>query len=642
MSDPRTRIAALLLVAVTALVGWWAWKQGAYFSTVFYPGAFVAFGLLVLLLVFAPFGGRMKGPARVALLALVALAAWILLSALWSPTPAAALQYAEHAFLYATLFGIGIWVTHLLGARMLLALSPLAIAGGLVGIATVVVLATGTDVTWYLHDDATLRFPIGYRNANAAFFLICLWSTLALAAEADWRWELRALAIATGTVLIELVFLAQSRGSIPGAVAALLVYLVVTPNRMRAALLLSLMALPALLALPTLLDVYRHGTYDPAVIPFLRSAAKAIAATGVLSLLVAGVALGSISPRIRLRERTVASISRVTAVVAVLVVLVGGFVFVGKHGGPIGFVDQRVKEFNRVGYPDLRGQGIRYGANIGSNRHDFWRVAIREGADHPLLGGGAGAFESVYLEHRLSDESPEDPHSMEALMFSELGFPGLLLLAVFLGSAALAGWRSRQLGPVAAGLVAGSLAGGAQWFVQGSFDWIWSYPGVTAPAMFVLGAAAAPALLDPSALRAGRLRASAAVALAAAALLTAPLFLSARYEQRAEEESIPDPPAAIADLERAADLNPLDAAPLLSRGAIELKQGETSQALAVFREAAEREPDNYATYYYLANVLAESDPAAAVAAARKAGELNPQDPGIAALQRRLEDGSTRS
>jgi hypothetical protein len=637
MSDPRTRIAALLLAAVTALIGWWAWKQGAYFGPVFYPGAFVVFGLLALLLAFAPLAVRLGGPARVALPALVALSAWILLSGLWSPAPAAAFSYGAHAFLYVAVFALGLWTTNLLAGRMLLALTPIAIAGALVAIATVVALATGTDPTWYLHSDATLRFPIGYRNANAAFFLICLWSTLALAAESDWRWQLRALAVGAGTVLIELAFLSQSRGSIPGAVLALLVYLILSPKRLRAAVVLSLMALPALLAIPTLLDVYRHGTDNAAVIPLLRDSAKAIAATGLLSLLVAGLALGGIAPRLRLRERTVASISRVAAVAALLVVLVGGAVFVSRHGGPIGFVNQRVQEFDKVGYPDLRGQGIRYGANVGSNRHDFWRVSIDEGRANPLFGGGAGAFKSVYLQHRLSDESPEDPHSMEALMLSELGFPGLLLLATFVVAAALAGLRSRRLGPLAAGLVAGALAGATQWFVQGSFDWLWNYPGITAPAMFLLGVAAAPALLDPFATRSTRPRALAVVALIGLALLVVPLFLADRFAQRGYDESRAEPQAAISDLERAAELNPFEATPLLSKGAIELKLGETGQALTAFHEAARREPDNYAAYYYLASAQAASDPAAARVAIRKARDLNPSEPGIVALWRRLEE-----
>jgi O-antigen ligase len=629
-----------VLTVLGVVFAWWSWKQGAYFDSVFYPGAIALFALLALLLVYAPFGGRVSGPAGLALISLVGLGALMTLSSLWSPTPAAAVRYGEHIFLYAAVFGIGLWVAHLLGRRMLLALAPVAIAGAVVGLAVLAVLMTGTDVTWYLHGDATLRLPIGYRNANAAFFLICLWPLLALAAESDWRWELRALAVAAGTVLFELAFLAQSRGSVPAVIVAALVYLALSRNRLRAAAMLALVVLPALPALPTLLDVFQYGKADPGVVPLLRDAANAIGITAVVSFVLAAYVLGRVAPGLVLRDRTRTAISRLLGIVALLLVVVGSLVFVTRHGGPVGFVDQRLKEFNRVGYPNLQGQGIRYGANVGSNRHDFWRVAVDEGLAHPVLGGGGGSFQSAYLEHRRSGETPEDPHSVEALIFSELGFPGILLLLAFLGAATLAALRARRLGPAAAGLVAGALAGAAQWLTQASFDWFWNYPGVTAPAIFLLGAATAPGLLDPSATRAGRIRGFGVAALLGLSLLAVPLYLSGRYTQRGLSETAANPHGAIADLERAAELNPLDAEPLITKGTIESGLGEESLALQTLREAAEREPDNYAIYYYLARELADSDPALAAQELQKARALNPRDPTVAALQREL-DAATR-
>ena len=538
-------------------------------------------------------------------------------------------------------FGLGLWATHLLGRNMRAALAPVALAGALVGIATVVVLATGTDVTWYLHEDATLRFPIGYRNADAAFFLICLWPLLALTVS-DWPWQARAALVAMGTVLVELAFLCQSRGSIPAAALAALVYLAITRNRLRAAIAIGLVVLPAIPALPTLLEVYRHGQADAAVVPLLRDSARAIGATGLLSLLVGMVAFAVVEPRLRVAERTSGLIARVAAVAALAVVLVGGAAFVARHGGPIGFVDQRVSEFGKVGYPDLHGQGIRYGANIGSNRHDFWRVAYREGLDHPLLGGGGGSFEPTYLEKRLSEESPEDPHSVEALMFGELGLPGLLLLIAFAVSAALAAIRSRRLGPAAAGLVAGALAGATQWLTQTSYDWLWNYPGVSAPAMFLLGAAAAPALLGLSTGRARAIRMAAGVALVVLALFTVPLFLSARYLQRSYAEAADEPRQGIVDLGRAADYDPLDADPLLIKATVESRLGEGDAAVADLREAIDREPRNDEAHYLLARELAATDPRAAAAAARRAHELNPRDPSIDALLRRLTTQEPRA
>ena len=629
-------VAIPLLIASLVLFGWWGWKQGAYFGPVFYPGAIAIFLLVGLALLLVPLPGRLDVYARVALGAAAGLAAWTLLSILWTPTPAGALADAERVFAYAVLFALGLWTTRLLAEQMTAALLPVAIAGALVGVATVIAIGTGSDFNWYLHSDATLRFPIGYRNANAAFFLTCLWPLIGLAAHNDWRWQLRAPMVAAATLLLELAVIAQSRGSLPAAAIALLAILILSPHRLRTAVLVGLAAIPALPALPVLLDVYRHGAANPGVVPLLHDAARAIALSTIGSLLLASLALGLAYPRLRLGPTRVRAISWVAAAVATLVVIAGGAAFVAKHGGPIGFVDQRVKEFGKVGYPDLRSQGIRYGANVGSNRHDFWRVGLDEAVDRPLLGGGAGSFQIDYLEHRRSDESPRDPHSLIVRVASELGLPGLILLAAFVVGCLGAAIRARRGGRVAAALVAAALAGGVQWFVQGSYDWFWQYPGVSAPAFYLLGVAAGPAL---GGRRLGRTPRPARWALAAAlvvlALIAVPLFVSDRYAQRGVAEAATDPAAALGDLGRAADLNPYSDLPLIERGAVAAGRGERALAVRSFRDAIERVPDNYASHWFLARELLRSDPAAARRALAPALELNPHGPEVLALKRRL-------
>jgi hypothetical protein len=648
-SEPT--IAAVLLVGLGAILAWWGWKQGAYFGPVFYPGAICLFALAALFLLFVPLGFRVDGPVRVALCGIVGLAAWTLLSMLWSPVPASALKYAERVFAYAALFWFGIWVTRMLGRRMLLALAPVAVAGALVAIATTLVIATGSDVTWYLHGDATLRFPIGYRNADAAFFLIALWALLGIAAWSEWAWPLRAAAIAFGTMTIELAVLSQSRGSLPALAVALLVFLLLAPGRLRAAMVVALAAIPVAPAVPALLDVYQHGLANPAVVAPLHHAAQAVLWSTLLSFVVAAVALRLLYPRLHLGPARIRAISWVSAIAAIAVVVVGGAIFVSKHGGPVGFVDQRLDQFSAVGYPDLSSQGVRFGANVGSNRHDFWRVSLDEGLEKPLLGAGAGSFPIVYLQNKRSEESPQDPHSVEALAFSELGAPGLILLVVFVVAAAAAAVRSRRRGAqVGAALAAAGAAGGAQWFVHSSYDWFWQYPGVTALGLYMLGVAAAPGLEaagllpgsrsdgdgDGAANRGGGLaRGAIAAAALILALVAAPLFLSDRYVRQAEAEAAGDPGQALADYDRAADLNPLANQPLVAKGALASSLGERRLALESFREAAERVPDDFAPHWYIARELAPVDRRAAVAALREARQLNPQGREVRELEREL-------
>lgn len=628
-----SRLAGTLIVGVTLLLGWWIWRQGAYFDAAFYPGALALVLLVGLLVLLAPFPGLAKGPAFIALAALAALAVWTAASGLWSDVPSAASAYSSRVFAYAAAFLLGIWLVLLLRERMTDALIPLAVAGGLIGIATTVVLATGDDSAWYLHDDATLRFPIGYRNANAALLMTCMWPMLAFASDNARHWAGRALATAGATVMIELAILSQSRGSLPATIVALVVFIAAMPHRLRAASVAGLAALPALPALPTLLDVYRHGTDEATVLVYLQDAARMIGLTGLLSVALAAFALVVVYPRLNLGADRVRLVSRLLAVTAVIVAVAGAGAFVARHGGPVEFADQRVEEFTSIGYPDLSEQGVRYGANVGSNRGDFWRVSLDIWRQSPLAGAGAGSFEPRYLRQRRSLESPQDPHSVEMLMLSEQGLVGLALLLTFVVAAGLAVLRSRRLGTRAAILCAAALAAGVQWLMPASYDWFWQYAGVTTPAIFLLGAAAAPALIDPGGGIGRPLRLLGAALCLAVAVAIVPLYLADRYSSRALATDTPA--EAIADYRRAADLSPWSAKPLVEAARLELAAGEPGRAAATARRAIEREPTDYAANLVLAQALIAGRRSGARAQLARLRALSPLAAEIEILERRL-------
>jgi len=222
------------------------------------------------------------------------------------------------------------------------------------------------------------------------------------------------------------------------------------------------------------------------------------------------------------------------------------------------------------------------------------------------------------------------------LIFSELGFVGLALFVTFLVATLIAALRSRRLGPAAGALVAASLAAGANWLVHSSYDWFWLYPALTAPAMFLLGAAVAPGIFNPEPQRRLSFRWPAVALLIAAVLGAVPLFLSQRYSDAGLEAYPADPGAAISDLDRAADLNPWDPEPLLAKGLIESHLGQRKAAVAAFRDALERQPKSYAGHYFLARALAPTDIVAARAEASEAVRLNPLDSLTRSLDRRLQ------
>src|SRR6185503_8427524 len=280
---PAAATAIFLLAAAGVVLVWWGWKQGAYFGPVFYPGAIGIFCLVGLYLLIVPLEARFDGPARVAFLALAALALWTLVSVFWSPIPGAAVEYGERVFLYAAFFLLGIWAAWSLGERREIALLAPAVAGALLGIATTIAIGTRTDVTWLLHEDATLRFPIGYRNANAAFFLICFWALLGLSMRRERPWGARAVAIAAATVLADLAFLSRSRGSIPAFVLAFLVFVVLSRHRLRAALTTGLALVPLIPAAPAILAVYRYGHDNAGVVGPLHHAALWVGLSALIS-----------------------------------------------------------------------------------------------------------------------------------------------------------------------------------------------------------------------------------------------------------------------------------------------------------------------------------------------------------------------
>ena len=111
----------------------------------------------------------------------------------------------------------------------------------------------------YLETDGTLEYPLGYRNANAAFFLIAFWPALGLAARREGIWLGRGAALAAATLCLAMGMLSQSRGSMIAGAAALCVYVAFSRDRARRVAWLALAVLPALIVLPALTDLYQRS-----------------------------------------------------------------------------------------------------------------------------------------------------------------------------------------------------------------------------------------------------------------------------------------------------------------------------------------------------------------------------------------------
>src|SRR5262249_32549029 len=142
------------------------------------------------------------------------------------------------------------------------------------------------------------------------------------------------------------------------------------------------------------------------------------------------------------------------------------------------------------GYQQSSGAN-RLASGLGSNRYDFYRVALRVFADHPIGGAGSDNYFQQYLRLGHSSETPHYPHSVELRTLEETGIVGALILLTTLGAALLAAGRAmyRNRDALAVAVAGGATVAFIYWLAHGSFDWFWEFAGLGAPAFALLGLA---------------------------------------------------------------------------------------------------------------------------------------------------------
>lgn len=628
-------VAAMLLGAVlTAIVTWWTLDFGAFFPTVLYPGLILLLAVVGLLLPTAPLPIRGRGPQLVAIGAMLALSAWTLLSNFWSPTPDAALEDGIRTFAYAVIMFSGLWLAVSLGSRSSWSLGPVAVGGGVVAAIVVVKALLADSTPELLSGDGTLDYPIGYRNAEAAYFFLIFWTAAGACTRGVSPPWARAGCGAIASLTLALAVMSQSRGSIIAAGVALIVFVVTAEDRRRVLLALLATAVPVAVATPILIEPFNAVGPSADELPSLHHAAlAALAAAAAGSILMFGVAFveRGLKPRppARIKPRPL------TAAIIAAVVIVGAVV-VTATSDPKQWIDDRVSEFEQNSLPELTTSQSRFSVSASSTRSDYWRVALDEFRDSPVLGDGGGAFEFTYLRERTTIDTPRDAHSAPLEVLGELGLTGLLLLIAGIGGAVFAAIRSRRLGSDATLLTSVALTVTAYWLVHASIDWFWSYPMPTAIVFLLLGAASAASALSADTNPSTGIRRAALATTIVVSLAVIPLYLSERLTVLGVQNGVADRPAdAYRQLDTAANLDPLSDTALLATAEIARRNGEDDRALTALDEAASRQPDNYLTYLIRARVLTPSDPSAARKQLARAAALNPRGEDIAKLEKRL-------
>jgi O-Antigen ligase len=646
-------ITAPTLIAVAVFLVWTP-LDGGQPITRWAPGAIGLLGLLGLAVAALPLRWRaLPVTIRVAAGALAAFTAWSFASIAWADDRGVALEGADRTLLYLTVFLLfALWPQRPATAAWVLGLWTFGL--GAIALVTLIRIGAVADPAT-LFDGDRLTEPVGYANAEAATWGMAIWPAVALAATVRVRWAVRGLSAGLAVVLVDVALLSQSRGSVLSLPVCAVLFVAIVPGRLRNVATLVPVLGAAALALPKVIDM--GDALDGGSAAAIQDAASAITRTVLVVAVLAALVVAAVAAYETLRppaEATAARIRRGWTVVVVAGAVLGAAGGLVAVGDPVDRIDNAWHSF-KGGYDDNTGSGSRLTAGLGSNRYDFYRVALDVFSAHPIGGVGADNFFQDYLERGTSNETPRNPHNLALRTLAQTGIVGTLLLLTAFLAALAAGWQGMR---AARDPLAGAVAGGAvlaflYWAVHGMTDWFWEWAGLGAPAFALLGLACALAprvavaeeaeaevIASPARPRAAVLvLAGAAVVLGA--LVVAGPWLAERDVERAGAVYATRPFASYSRLDRAADLDPFSDRPALVKGSIALRYGDLARAKAAFAQALDRNArGEYATLELGAIASVQGDRARARTLLRRAVELAPRDATAQEVLDVVEQGGT--
>jgi hypothetical protein len=404
---------------------------------------------------------------RVALGGLVLLAAWVLASMAWAPLEGPAWHDAQRVALYA---GALIAAQTLLADRRAAwAVEPSLVGGALVVAAYGLSERLLPGVVHLQQSPAALGRldqPLTYWNAEGSVMAVALVLAVRLAGTTQRPAWMRVAAAAAAPWIGLALYLTLSRGALASVVVGLLVLVALDPGRaqLRAGLVSLVGAGVAAVASEVLDGVRTTGGSSGQGAAMLALLVVLSAAGGAVVWWLARTGPSARAPA-RLRVHPGA------AVVAGVVALgLGVAVAVSGPGRQ----------------PPAAGgtPGAARLSSVGSNRGEYWRVALDVARDHPLAGHGSGSFEVDWARHRHITEGVHDAHSLVIETAAELGLVGLVALALFLGGVAASVPAAFRRQPV---LVVGPAAGMAAWVLHAQLDWLWEMPAATLNVLLLAG-----------------------------------------------------------------------------------------------------------------------------------------------------------
>ena len=565
--------------------------QGAYGVRAWGP---LGFGVVAALAFLSVFGLRLSRAVVGGAAMLAALGLWAVLSVTWGGLPDAAWSMLDRSLLAAAALLLG-GAAAAAGRRVLV---PAAVLGGVVAQSVEILVrgATGSTPGAWFHG-RMLEGPIGYHNAQGLLCAVAL--PLAVGAGCSGHPLVRAAGAAAAAPLLAVLLLTQSRGALAAAGVAVACQLALT----RRARLLVAAAL--IVAAGAALAVELRAVDRALLTDGPAGATGALRSYALVTLALAAVlaAAGALpAPRRRLglwpRPRTLAAIAGTVLVAAAVAALLAPSFVQRAHAFAAGLATDT---------PPASAPGnTRFTTISLDGRREAWRVAVGAIREAPLTGDGAGRYAVRWgVERRLPDLYILQPHSLELELGAELGAPAVALLAAFVGAVLLALRTALRADRATAAAAAAAFVA---LLVEASADWTWSFPGIVAPVLFVVGAAAVPS----GAPREPRPRPLLLVAAAAALVALALPYVAAGRLARAS--SAGTPAAALAQVHAAEALNPWDPDALSTEGRLLEARGEYAAAAALYADAARRSQRPWLEWFRQARALrraGEAQPAAA-------------------------------
>lgn len=554
----------------------------------------------------------------VPLLAILAMAAWTLLSLTW--TESAERTFAE----FARMIGyLGVVVLVWLGVGRS---TWRLVAAGLLSAGVLVCLLTLLSRIWpaiFPSDTVAINlkttrvnYPFGYWNAVGCWSAMTVTLSLAYAAHARSA-LIRGLALAVIPACAAGLFLAVSRAGFGGAILGAAVVIVFAQNRW-------LTFIQALLAgcASAILMVVIHQHRAIELGRGTDGAADVVVAAGVGGVLLFAVAYfaarSELGSKLRMRREVGRPLGVIGVVFAALVLTIGLY----SEGG------RAYDQFTGRSLVVVGKESPNRLAQLNGNRHNLWASGWRAFESQPLHGIGPGTFEFWWSRDGANGEFVRDVHNIYLEALAETGVVGLSALLAFFVGLLWCAWVSRQklrlAGGDGVGIQAGLVAVFAVFMLQAATDWMWES---TAVAVFALGSIAIATSAASLPRRRGGDNAMNSVGILVLAALAVVLMLPGLSNQRQIDKSqaafrAGDNAAALAAASKAVNAESWSATAYGQKALALENAGDLEGASTAISRARALEPTNWRWPLIAVSIdTARGDGAAAVRDLRQARAL---------------------